>query len=71
MTEFVRNRWQAIVLAAVAIVFILQNRADTRVQFLWMDLTAPMWLTLTAVTLVGIVIGMFVTRRNAARKKGV
>lgn len=30
MAEFIRHRWQAIVLAVVAVLFIVQNRNDTR-----------------------------------------
>ena len=65
--DFLRHRWQAIVLTIVVVVFIVQNRHDTKITFLWMDLTSPMWLTLTAVTLLGVVIGIFVNRRTGRK----
>ncbi len=65
--DFLRHRWQAIVLTIVAVVFIVQNRHDTKITFLWMDLRSPMWLTLTAVTLLGVVIGIFVNRRTGRK----
>lgn len=68
MAEFIRHRWQAIVLAVVAVLFIVQNRNDTKVKFLWMDLISPMWLTLTAVTLVGVALGVFLSRRIARKR---
>lgn len=65
MQDFLRERWPAIVLAAVVIVFIGQNRDETNISFLMLDVTWPLWLTLTVVTLVGIVIGGFLARRRA------
>ncbi|MBM9462006.1 hypothetical protein JL108_01020 [Aeromicrobium sp. YIM 150415] len=67
MEDFLRHRWQAIVLAIVAVVFIVQNRHDTKITFLWMDLRSPMWLTLTAVTLLGVAIGVIVNRRTGRK----
>ncbi|MCA1982902.1 LapA family protein [Nocardioides nematodiphilus] len=64
MSTFLRERWLAVVLAVVAIVFIAQNPDDTRISFLWIHLTWPLWLTLTVVTVIGIVIGSFINRRH-------
>jgi len=65
MQEFLRERWPAIVLVIVVGVFIGQNRDDTNISFLMLDVTWPLWLTLTVVTLVGIGIGWFLSRRRA------
>lgn len=65
---FLKARWLPILLTVLAVVFIAQNRGDTRVQFLWLHLTWPLWLTLTLVTVVGVVIGYFVARRRSRHK---
>jgi putative membrane protein len=54
---FVKQRWLAIVLLVVAVVFVLQNRNDTTITFLFLDWTSPLWFTLALVLIVGIAIG--------------
>lgn len=64
MSEFLRERWLAVVLTVIAVVFIVQNPDDTRISFLWIHLTWPLWLTLSIVAVIGIVIGHFITKRH-------
>jgi len=61
---FVRSHWLALTLLVVAIVFILQNRSSTRIDFLFLSLTAPLWLTLTVTLLAGGAIGWGLGRRR-------
>ncbi|HWV27358.1 MAG TPA: hypothetical protein VNZ66_09055 [Aeromicrobium sp.] len=42
MQEFLRERWPAIVLVIVVGVFIGQNRDDTNINFLMLDVTWPL-----------------------------
>ena len=54
---FLRQRWLAIVLIVVAVVFGVQNRDDTTISFLFLEWTSPLWFTLLLVVLVGLGIG--------------
>ncbi|GAC68780.1 lipopolysaccharide assembly protein LapA domain-containing protein [Gordonia soli] len=60
----VRRQWLPILLAVIAVVFIVQNRQRTRIDFLFLHVTTPLWLTLTIVCLIGVVIGWFARRRR-------
>lgn len=70
MNEFLKERWPALVVAVVTVVFIAQNRDKTNISLLWLDVTWPLWLTLTIVTLLGIVIGYVVKGRRDKAKQG-
>lgn len=45
------------VLAVLAVVFIAQNTDSKSVNLLWADITAPQWLWLVIMVLIGVVIG--------------
>jgi uncharacterized integral membrane protein len=47
----------AIVLAALALVFVFQNTARRKVDFLFWDMTLPMWVWFLALLAAGAVIG--------------
>lgn len=64
---FVKSHWLALTLLVVAVVFVLQNRGDTRVEFLFFNLTAPLWLTLGATLVAGALIGWGLARRRPAK----
>ncbi len=46
-----------IVLAALAVIFILQNTNDVEINFLFWDFTFGMWLALLIALVFGLVIG--------------
>ena len=58
--------WLAILLVVLAAVFIGQNRARQQVHVLWITVESPMWLLLTAMLVVGIVVGLLLHRPAAA-----
>lgn len=62
--RFVLHNWIPIVLFAVTAAFIAQNRETARVHLLWMVVESPMWLLLSAILLIGTVVGVLVNRRR-------
>ena len=62
--KFVVHNWIPIVLFAVTAAFIGQNRETARVHLLWMVLESPMWLLLSAILLIGVVVGVLLNRRR-------
>jgi len=62
--RFALRYWVAITLVVLAGVFIAQNRARQRVHILWITVEYPMWLLLTAMLVVGIVVGLLLHRRR-------
>jgi uncharacterized integral membrane protein len=70
-----RERWRptrrqiiATVIAVAAVVFISQNKNETRFHFLWFDFRAPLWLWLLMVFGAGICTGLLIASRRAKRK---
>jgi lipopolysaccharide assembly protein A len=59
--------WIALILVALAAIFIAQNRDQPRVHILWITVQAPMWFILTVMLAVGILVGLLLRRR---RRKG-
>lgn len=62
--RFALRYWLAILLVALAAVFIGQNRDRQRVHVLWITVESPMWLLLTAMLVIGIVVGLLLHRRR-------
>ena len=58
------KNWIAILGAVLAVIFILQNRQRVRIEFLFLDLNAPLWISLGAVLLMGWVVGRFSFRKR-------
>lgn len=54
----------AIVLAVLALVFILQNLTYVRVEFFFVHSAAPLWLVLLITLALGYVIGWISKRRD-------
>jgi putative membrane protein len=52
----------ALVLAVLAVVFIAQNRDRVHISFFTLDVSAPVWLLLTIMTLIGVVVGALLSR---------
>lgn len=66
--RFIKNltvkNWIAIVGAIFALVFILQNQQRVRIELLFLNLNAPLWIALGVVLLIGWVIGRFSFRKR-------
>lgn len=61
------QRISAGVLAVLAVLFVLQNRAEVTLQFLGIRVTATLWLASLALLVVGILIGALWTSRSRPR----
>lgn len=48
------------VLAVIAVVFILQNGADTQMSFLWFEFTWPAWLVIMLTLVIGVIAGLLI-----------
>ncbi len=48
------------VIAVVILVFILQNGAGVRLNFLWFDFTWPSWLVIILSLVLGVVAGLLI-----------
>lgn len=58
--------WLALALAVLALIFVVQNREDAHVNFLFIDVTSPLWLALIISLAVGLVIGLLLRRRRSS-----
>jgi len=58
----------ALVLIAVAVLFIVQNRETATVNLLWFDFDIRLWVALLLVFLGGMASGALLWRRRAARR---
>lgn len=64
LSRFALRHWAALALVGLAAVFIAQNRETQRIHLLWMTVESPMWLLLSAMLLVGAVVGLLLNRRR-------
>lgn len=64
LSNFALRNWAAIALVALAAVFIGQNRDRQAVRLLWITVESPMWLLLSAMLVVGVIVGLLVHRRR-------
>ncbi|MET0995843.1 MAG: lipopolysaccharide assembly protein LapA domain-containing protein [Mycobacterium sp.] len=62
--RFALRYWVAMVLAALAAIFVAQNRDRVSVHVLWVTVDSPMWFILVIIFLVGILIGLLLHRRR-------
>ncbi len=53
-----------IVVAAVVVVFIAINRADTPINFLFVTATVPLWIALSIAGLGGLIAGFLIGRKR-------
>lgn len=58
----VKRYWLPVVLVVLGVVFVLQNRDRTTISFLWWNLSAPLWLTLTTVIVLAVLAGWMLGR---------
>jgi lipopolysaccharide assembly protein A len=66
--ELLRRRWFAIVLAIVAVIFILQNRSWATIQLFTVQVSMPQWLILAIVLVVGGLLGYLLSRGRRGRR---
>ena len=66
LTDHAKNPrvWLGVAIAVVAFAFIAQNRDPVVSNLFMLQFTAPAWLTLTLVFLLGIATGWLVKRRR-------
>jgi putative membrane protein len=58
------RRILALVVAALTLIFIVQNRDTVQIQFFTLTVTAALWLILVIMVVVGVLIGVLVSRRS-------
>ena len=56
--------WLGLAIAAVAVVFIIQNRATVTIQLFTVQVASPQWLTLSVVFVLGLLAGFLIARRR-------
>ena len=61
-------QWVAIVLAVLAIIFIVQNHHRVDINILMVTITSPMWLVLLIIFVVGWLAGLLTLRPRRARR---
>lgn len=66
--RFIKEKWLALVLVILVIIFIAQNTATVSISLLWWTLSSPLWVTLAGVLLVGLIIGYIISRRRQNKR---
>lgn len=56
-TSFLAARWGSVVLVILAAIFVGQNREDVSLHLLWVTVTAPNWVVLAALFVLGALSG--------------
>lgn len=56
--------WVIIVLVALAVAFIAQNRDRHPIHLLWVTVEASAWLILAVVFVAGVLVGLLLRRRR-------
>ncbi|MCW2689348.1 MAG: hypothetical protein JWR37_4238 [Mycobacterium sp.] len=62
--RFALRHWFAIILVALAAVFVAQNRDRVGIHILWVTVESPMWFILTIIAVVGVLVGLLLRRRR-------
>ncbi|MEE6165402.1 MULTISPECIES: lipopolysaccharide assembly protein LapA domain-containing protein [Mycobacteriaceae] len=57
--------WMALILVALAALFVAQNRDRVRVHVLWVTVESPMWSILVIIFVVGLLIGLLLRWRRS------
>lgn len=63
--------WAALILAIIAVIFVLQNRDSTSITLFWIDVTSPLWFTLLMIFVVGWVVGILMMRGRSKKKESL
>lgn len=61
---FLIRRWPALLIIAVAGVFVVQNHNEVGIHVLSASVHAPMWLVLIIIFAAGVLAGAISTRRH-------
>ncbi len=64
-TDQIRRVGPAAIIAAVALLFIVQNTESVRFEFLWFDFRWPLWAMLLVFMALGALIAWGVARRRS------
>ncbi len=59
------TQWLALGLTVLAVIFVVENRAKVSIEILLVDITAPMWLILLVMFLIGWAAGLLTRRRGS------
>ncbi len=62
--RFALRYWVALILVALAAIFIAQNRDRANIHILWITVAAPMWSIFAGLLVVGILVGLLLRRRR-------
>lgn len=54
----------ALVIAVLAVIFIVQNRDPVQIHWFTITLTSPLWLLLVVTIVVGAAVGLLFARRG-------
>lgn len=63
------SHWLALILAVVAILFVLQNRQEVSADLFWVSVQSPLWLILIVMFAIGWLSGYLATRRRTNAKQ--
>ena len=58
-----------VVIIAAVVAFILQNRQDIPIDFLFMTVTMSLWLLIVVFLVLGAVLGLIWQRRRSSRAR--
>lgn len=62
--RFAVRHWVALILVVLAAIFIAQNRERPQMHLLWVTVESPMWLLLSAMFVLGILVGLLLRRHR-------
>ncbi|WP_024794852.1 hypothetical protein [Tomitella biformata] len=57
-------QWAGLIIAILAVVFVLMNTASMKIKLFGLDLTGPQWFILLIVFVVGWLVGVLTSRRR-------
>jgi lipopolysaccharide assembly protein A len=61
---FLAERWLSLLLILLFVLFVAQNRAAVDITLFAVSISAPLWMTLTIIFLIGLIAGVVRTRRR-------
>lgn len=67
-SDHVRRFGPPVLLAIVALLFVVQNTESVKFNFLWFEFLWPLWIMLVVFMAVGAIVFWGVARRRRARK---
>ncbi|MFT4200700.1 LapA family protein [Gordonia sp. (in: high G+C Gram-positive bacteria)] len=61
--HLLKRHWFTLLVAIIAIVFIVINRTQTKINFLFAEVDTSQWLALTVAAVLGLLVGVFLGRK--------